>query len=304
MAIRTMRSLMRLRKRLERLIMDPIPHGAMRLGTSTYSFWHFTKEKVPIGYVMDKAYEMGLDGVEILHVQMEGEGHSYINGLKKHAVEHGLDIFCLAIHQNFVSPSEEERMRQVEHTKRCLGIAYRLGAPCIRLNSGRWNTIQSFDELMARRGFEPPIPGYGEDDAFRWVVDCIEKCVPTAEEHGVVMALENHWGLTGTPEGVNEIVGQVGSEWLRVLMDTGNFLEDQYDKLKKIAPKTILVHAKTYYGGGEWYSLDIDYNKVFKLLREVKFKGYVSIEYEGKESALTAVPKTISLLRKEMANRP
>jgi len=273
----------------------------MRLGTSTYSFWHFTKEKVPIGYVMDKAYEMGLDGVEILHVQMEGEGPSYINGLKRHAIELGLDIFCLAIHQNFVSPSEGERMKQVEHTKRCLEIAYRLGAPCIRLNSGRWNTIQSFDELMARGGAEPPIPGYGEDDAFRWVVDCIDKCIPTAEEHGVVMALENHWGLTSTPEGVNEIVGQVGSEWLRVLMDTGNFLEDQYTKLKKIAPRTILVHAKTYYGGGEWYSLDIDYSKVFKILREIEFRGYISIEYEGKESALTAVPKTISLLRKEMS---
>jgi len=272
----------------------------MRLGTSTYSFWHFTKEKVPIDYVMDRAYEMGLDGVEILHLQMENEAPSYINDLKKHAVELSLDIICLAIHQNFVSPSEEERIKQVEHTKRCLEIAYRLGAPCIRLNSGRWNTIKSFDELMARKGLEPPIPGYREEDAFRWVVDCINKCLPTAEEHGVVMALENHWGLTSTPEGVNKIVEQVGSEWLRVLMDTGNFLEDQYNQLQRIAPRAILVHAKTYYGGGEWYSLDIDYSKIFKILTEIKFRGYVSIEYEGKESALTAVPKTIALLKKEM----
>jgi hypothetical protein len=39
-------------------------------------------------------------------------------------------------------------------------------------------------------------------------------------------------------------------------MDTGNFMEDPYDKLKQIAPKTVYVKDKTYYGGGEWYTLN------------------------------------------------
>jgi hypothetical protein len=33
-------------------------------------------------------------------------------------------------------------------------------------------------------------------------------------------------------------------------MDTGNYLEDPYDKLKAMAPKTVFVQAKTYNGGG------------------------------------------------------
>lgn len=68
----------------------------------------------------------------------------------------GLDIYCLAIHQGFVKPNMEERKREVEHTKRCLEIAFRLGAPAIRSNSGRWGTIRSFDDLMANKGREPP----------------------------------------------------------------------------------------------------------------------------------------------------
>lgn len=32
-------------------------------------------------------------------------------------------------------------------------------------------------------------------------------------------------------------------------MDTGNFIEDPYDGLRRIAPYTVLVHVKTYYGG-------------------------------------------------------
>jgi sugar phosphate isomerase/epimerase len=113
----------------------------------------------------------------------------------------------------------------------------------------------------------------------------------------VVLGLENHWGLTYSPEGVNRIVEAVDSDWLKVIMDCGNFVEDTYTSLEKVAPHTIMLHAKTYYGGGEWYTLDIDYARVADILDAVGFTGYVSIEYEGKEDALNAVPKTIARLR-------
>ncbi len=66
----------------------------------------------------------------------------------------------------------------------------------MRLNSGRWKTIKSFDDLMKVKGDEPPLPGYSHDDAIRWCVDSIRECLPTAEKAGVMLALENHWGLT------------------------------------------------------------------------------------------------------------
>jgi len=81
------------------------------------------------------------------------------------------------------------------------------------------------------------------------------------------------------------------------LMDTGNFLEEPYDKLKQIAPKTVFVQAKTYYGGGEWYTLDLDYPRIAGLLAEVGYTGYISLEMEGKEAPDIAVPKSIQLLR-------
>ena len=273
-----------------------------RLGTSTYSFWHFSEKKVPIEYVIEQAYQMGLDGVEILHVQMESEENSYLQRLKRRAFELGLDIYCLSIHQSFVSPDVEVRQRNVEHTLRCIEVAYQLGAPSIRLNSGRWGTTKSFDELMALGGVEPPLPGYDQDDAFRWVIDCIQQCLPRAEKRGVVLALENHWGLTATPEGVNRVVEAIGSEWLRVTMDCGNFPDEPYRKLSQIASHTVLVHAKTYFGGGEWYSLDLDYGRIADIVRQVGFTGYISLEYEGREDPLTAVPKSIALLRQHFGD--
>ena len=52
-----------------------------------------------------------------------------------------------------------------------------------------------------------------------------------------------------------------------------------------------------------WYTLDLDYVRIAKLLSDAGYTGYVCLEYEGKEPADTAVPKGIELLRKTFATR-
>jgi sugar phosphate isomerase/epimerase len=113
-----------------------------------------------------------------------------------------------------------------------------------------------------------------------------------------LLALENHWGLGSTPEGMLRIHDTVNSPWLGLLMDTGNFLENPYDKLEKIVNKTSFVQAKTYYGGGEWYSLELDYARIIAMLRKANYQGYISIEFEGKEPGTVGVKKSVDLLRK------
>jgi sugar phosphate isomerase/epimerase len=80
-------------------------------------------------------------------------------------------------------------------------------------------------------------------------------------------------------------------------MDTGNFLENQYEQLEQLAPATVLVQAKTYYGGGTWYTLDINYPRVAAMLRRHGYHGYVSLEFEGQENYQTAIPKSLAMLR-------
>lgn len=269
----------------------------IRLAVSTYSYWHFRKEKYPCETVIEQAAAIGFDGVEILHRQMEEESAGYMNRLKRLAFANGLGLVMLSIHQDFVSPDPAERRKNIDHTIRCIGLAARMGIPCIRLNSGRWRTIKSFDDLMAAGGIEPPIEGYTDEDALGWCVESIEKCLPHAEDAGVVLALENHWGLTTRPENVLRIWKAVNSPWLGVNMDTGNYSGDPYPGIELLAPHATIVQAKTYYGGGEWYTLDLDYKRIAAILRQAGFKGYVSLEMEGKEPPETAVPKSYQVLR-------
>jgi L-ribulose-5-phosphate 3-epimerase len=269
----------------------------IKLSISSYSYWHFKGDKFPIEKVIDEAAKLGVEGIDILHVQMESEDNKYIQELKRRAYLNGIAFTCLSIHQSFVSPDKEFLKKEIEHTKKCIELAAKMAIPCMRLNSGRWNTIQSFDDLMKNRGVEPILPGYTEDDGFKWCVDSIQQCLPAAEEFGVLLALENHWGLCSTPEGQLRIKKAIDSPWLGILMDTGNFLENPYSKLEMIAPYTSFVQAKTYYGGGEWYSLDLDYKRIIAILQKVNYQGYISLEFEGKEAASTAVPKSIEMLR-------
>lgn len=283
----------------------PAPRRRHRLGLATYSYWHFRDPKVSIETVIEKAGALGFDGVDILHRQMDiaekapldAAGRSYLRKLKRHAFLHGVEVCCVSTHQTFVKPRPEELAENVEHTKKCLEIAAELGCPCIRINTGRWGTTKDFDELMKNRGIEPVLPGHTEEEGFKWCIEGITRCLGRAEELGVVLALENHWGLARTPEGLLRILNAIPSPWLGGLMDTGNFLEEPYEKLKQIAPKTVYVQAKTYFGGGEWYTLDLDYQRIAKILAEVDYTGYVALEMEGKEAADTAVPKSLAILR-------
>lgn len=273
-----------------------------RIGVSTYSFFKFGGAKnTPVDRCIELAADMGFDGVELLHVQMGDDSTPVLNLLKRRAFTLGLDLMGLSTHQTFVSPDEAVRKKNIEHTTHCLEVAHQLGIPTIRVNTGRWGTTKSFDELMKNKGIEPRLEGFSDDEGFKWVVDSYRELAKRAAELGVIMGLENHWGLGRTAEGVMRVVKEVDSPWLQVTLDTGNFLENQYEQFEALAPQAVLVQAKTYYGDGTWYTLDIDYKRVASILRKQNYRGYLSLEFEGKEPPATAVPKSLAMLRDAFA---
>ncbi len=274
------------------------------IAVSTYSYWRFGRdEALTIPQCIDLAAEMGFDAVELLQVQMERvepgkqRDNAYLQTLKQRAALHGMPLCGMSTHQGFVMPDADRRKQEVDNTIASVELCYKLGIPFMRVNTGRWGTSGSFDELMRNKGIEPPLEGYTEEDAFPWVIECFENVLPTAEKCGVTLGLENHWGLGLTAEGVLRIVNAIDSPWMQVLMDTGNFLERRYEQLAKLAPQTVFVQAKTYFGGGVWYTLDLDYQRIANILRQVDYRGYISLEFEGREDACIAIPKSLALLR-------
>jgi sugar phosphate isomerase/epimerase len=269
------------------------------IAVSTYSYWRFRSDsKLSIERCIELAAETGFDAVEVLEIQMQRTDDAYLRLLRRQALVAGLSLCGLSTHQGFVSPDAEVRQKNIDRTIRSIELAYKLGIPTIRVNTGRWGTTRSFNALMEQRGIEPPLDGYTDEDAYPWVIESLEKCLPAAEKCGIVLGLENHWGLGRTPEGVARIVDAIDSPWLGVTLDTGNFLEEPYEKLEQLAGKTTYVQAKTYYGGGVWYELDLDYDRIAAILHKHQYRGFISLEFEGQEDPKTAIPKSLALLRK------
>src|SRR5207244_11606209 len=85
----------------------PAPKKRIKLGIATYSYWHFKTEKVPIETVIDKAAELGVEGLDILHRQMDlperepltSQHRAYLQKLKRLAFRNGMALACLSIDQ-------------------------------------------------------------------------------------------------------------------------------------------------------------------------------------------------------------
>jgi hypothetical protein len=95
----------------------------------------------------------------------------------------------------------------------------------------------------------------------------------TPKPAGVVLALENHWGLTTQVDGLLRIykVGEFAVAEDQSA-DTGNFVGDPYPQLETLAPHAMVVQAKTYYGGGVYYTRDLDYKRMAKTLRNAELQ--------------------------------
>jgi sugar phosphate isomerase/epimerase len=90
-----------------------------------------------------------------------------------------------------------------------------------------------------------------------------------------------------------------------VLPDLGNFTislfppihGDPYEGIRKLLPYAKEISAKSHDFNSLGKEKRIDYDKMFKIIRDYGFKGYVGIEYEGyKLSEYAGVKATKKIL--------
>jgi L-ribulose-5-phosphate 3-epimerase len=279
----------------------------VNLAISTYSFRHFagpTTAPLTVAAMIERCAALDVQGIEILGRELEGMGAEDLNAIKRCAAAHGIAIISVAASHNFVLPDPAMRAQQIDIVAQWVEVADRLGAPFVRVLSGRWNTLANAEDFLVKNsGNEPPLPGYTDDDAFQWVADAFKRVSYHAGRRGITLVLENHWGLTGTADGVLRIIADTASPWLQAVLDTGNFhfRPDQYADMAALLPHVVLVHAKTYPGGGVYFTADLDYPRIAAMLRHARYHGYVSVEFEGAAHPDTGIPESIALLRAAFA---
>jgi sugar phosphate isomerase/epimerase len=229
----------------------------------------------------DLAADMGLDAVELTSYYFPPNVKpDYLHKLKQHAFDLGLDVSGTSVGNNFCVEPGPKRDEQLKLVRTWVDNAAELDAPVIRIFAGT-------------KGKEDT-----EDVAVERAIECIKLSLPYAIEKGVTLALENHGGITATPDQLLRLVKAVDSPNFGVNLDTGNFhTADPYGDLARIAPYAVNVQVKTEISATGKPKEDADLSREIGILRDAKYSGYVVLEYEAKEDPFTAIPRHIKALR-------
>jgi sugar phosphate isomerase/epimerase len=238
----------------------------------------FTLEKF-----IDFCAEQQLDACELTAYYFPKEiTNEYLVSLKERAFRLGLDISGTAIGNDFCASDAAKRAQSLAMTRDWIDHSAVLGAPCIRIFAGNVSKGETEDVARAR------------------CVEAINESLAYAATKGVALALENHGGITATPEQLLKIVEAVSpSPWFGVNFDGGNFrTEDPYADLVKIAPYAINAQVKVEIQPGGGKKEPADMARVIKILRDAGYRGYVALEYEAEEDPFTTIPDHLKTLRR------
>lgn len=255
----------------------------MRLSCAAYSYRELLqKDELSLEGFIDTCAELELDAVELTAYYFKDTEPTTLAFLKRHAFRRGLDICATAVGSSFALPDADARKQHVALVKQWLEHSERLGSPCLRVFAG-------------------PVPeGTHEHTAREWVEAGLVECADYGASLGVMVALENHGGLTATAAQTLRILRDVNHPWLGLNLDLGNFRQDPYREIEDCAPDAITTHAKVSSNGPEG-RFPVDYARANQILRHAGYRGYISIEFEEREDARTGVPAFVRTLRESLA---
>ncbi len=204
----------------------------------------------------------------------------YLLSLRAQTHRLGISISGTAIGNDFCLPEGDARQKQLAECREWIDYAAIMGAPAIRIFAGK-------------------VPkGDTEDAAIERCAAGINECLKYAATKGVFLALENHGGITATPEQMMKIISLVDSSpWFGLNFDSGNFqTEDPYADLAKIAPYAVNAQIKAAIApGGK--KQPADFERIVKILKDAGYRGFVALEYEEAESPFEAIPMLLAQLR-------
>ena len=267
-------------------IADRVDGSGLQLSLAAYSFRRELSGEKPVMTLerfVDYCAEQGLQATELTEYYFRDKSPGYICALRRRAYVNGLAISGSPLGNDFCHPPGPARDKQLAHVKAWIDVVALLGSQTIRVFAGR-----------AKKGSS-------EEEARKLAIEGLKEVSEYAGARGVLLAIENHGGITSTAEQLLALVKGVDSPWLGVNLDTGNFHTDVYASIEKAAPYAVAVQVKTEVREGKKPAEEADFKRIAGILKAAGYRGYVALEYEAKEAPLKAVPRYLDKLREALA---
>ncbi len=219
------------------------------------------------------AVELDVDGLDLTVYWFPNTSDEFLLPLKRLAFRMAVEIYSISIRTEMTRPTTELQAAEVESIKKWVDVAERMGAGHIRVFGGRIPKDAS------------------EDQAAGWVVEILKRAADYSGRKGVTLGLENHGGITARSERIIDIIKRVGSPWVGVNLDTGNFEKDGYRQIETLLPYAVNSQLKVQIRDSSGERQPADWDRLLKMFAQAGYKGYFALEYEEKEDPATAVPR-------------
>ena len=273
---------------------DPPPRSGrplLKLSLAAYSFNKLfarrgTPEQIAAAEMslekfIDYCAEQELGATELTGYYLPKDvSTEYLLSLRQRTHRLGLAISGTAIGNDFCVAEPDAREKQLAECRQWIDYAAIMGAPAIRIFAGK-------------------VPkGDSEEAAIERCVDGINQSLDYAAEKGIFLALENHGGITATPDQMLKIIGGVkSSPWFGVNFDSGNFrTDDPYRDLERIAPYAVNAQIKVAVQPDGGPKQPADLPRIVEILKKAGYRGYVALEFE-EPHPFEEIPKYLQQLR-------
>jgi L-ribulose-5-phosphate 3-epimerase len=142
---------------------------------------------------------------------------------------------------------------------------------------------------------------FSYQDAYKWSQEYVSRLIPTAEQTGVIVAVENVWNkFLLSPIEFARYLDELKSRWIKAYFDVGNVIIYGHAQhwVRTLGKRLVKIHLKDFKRKGyQWTNLlegDVNWPQVRKALDEVGYSGWMTAELRGgDEDYLTDVAKRI-----------
>lgn len=229
------------------------------------------------------AEKFGIYGVEYVNqfFKDKAKDMTYLKDLNNRAKDNGVKNVLIMVdgEGNLGDEDQAKRLQAVENHYKWVDAAAFLGCKSIRVNAAGKG---SREEVASR------------------VVESLSTLADYGKKSKINVIVENHGGISSHGDWLAGVLKAVGKKNCGSLPDFGNFYEyDRYQGVQDLMPYAKGVSAKSHDFDANGNETKIDYHRMMKIVKDAGFKGYVGIEYEGKNlSEVEGIIATKKLLER------
>ncbi len=258
----------------------------LKIGLAQWSFHRALRSKKldNLDFAKTAKEKFDISVVEYVNVFFSDKVNNkeYLNEMVARSVDIGVKNSLIMIdgEGSLGDSNERKRNKAIDNHKKWVEAANYIGCNHIRVNAA----------------------GNGsEDEVSKYASDSLQKLGDFSKDFNINIIVENHGGYSSDAQWLVGVIKNTERKNVGTLPDFGNFCVksrpnklsswgglsgcaveyDKYKGVKEMLPYAKSVSAKSINFDDQGSSIEIDFYKMMKIVKQSGYSEYVSIEYEG-----------------------